>query len=93
VAKESHDIELDPSLWDRIDAEGKRSGLGRSKFIENAVQRALAATVLESLFERVRERSDLTPDEALELAAAEKAADRSEARATGDRPDISIRKS
>jgi hypothetical protein len=79
MAKVEARIELDADMWDRIDAAGERAGLTRDEFIDGAVRRALGGQALATLFKRVRERSDLTEEEAARLVASEKAAARAEA--------------
>ena len=76
-------IELDAAMWDRIDAAGRKSGLSRDEVIDGAVRRVLGGQALAALFQRVRERSDLTDEEAAELVAAERAEARAESADTG----------
>lgn len=78
-------IELDDAMWNRIDAASARSGLSRDQIIDNAVRRALGGQALAQLFKRVRERSDLTEEQAAELVATEKARARAESSTGSDR--------
>lgn len=80
MAKVAERVELDVTIWDRIDAVGEESGLSRDEIIDGAVRRVLGGQALAALFERVRERSDLTYDEAMDLVASEKADARAESR-------------
>jgi hypothetical protein len=78
MSKISENVALDPSTWERIDAEQRRSGLSRDEVIDRAVRRSLGGRVLDALFERVRERSPLTEEEAFEIATDETDAFRAE---------------
>lgn len=79
-------VELDAATWERIDAARRDSGLSSDEVIDSAVRRVLGGRALASLFERVRERSDLTDGEAADLVAAEKAEMRKSPAAGQDPP-------
>jgi hypothetical protein len=73
VPKVGAQIELDAAMWERIDAAGEQRGLSRDQVIGEAVGRVLGGQALAALFERIRERSDLTVEDADALAAEERA--------------------
>lgn len=73
MAKVSAPVVLDSAVWERIDAAGKQAGLTRDQLIDEAVGRLLGGQALAALFTRVRERSNLTEDEAATLVASERA--------------------
>ncbi len=58
----------------------RASGQSRDQVIEDAVRRSLAGRALATLFERVRQRSDLSEEQATSLVASEKADMRAEER-------------
>jgi hypothetical protein len=62
MTKKAERVELDTDTWDRLEAAGSRSGQSRDEFIDRAVRRALGGSVLDAIFQRVRERSDITSD-------------------------------
>ena len=82
MSKISENVALDSSTWARIDAEQRRSGLSRDEVIDRAVRRALGSRAILALLERIRERSDLTEEEAFQIASTETDAFRSERRST-----------
>jgi hypothetical protein len=83
MAKVDARVGLDAAIWERIDAAGQISGLSRDQIIDGAVRRALGGQALMALFTRVRERSDLSDEEATALIAAEKAESRAEQDTSG----------
>jgi len=91
MAKVEARIGLDAAIWDRIDAASQASGLSRDQIIDGAVRRALGGQALTALFKRVRERSDLSYEEATTLVAAEKAESRSERNASDTASTCDIR--
>ena len=74
-------VSLDSALWDRVQAVAERSGRSRDQVIRDSVRRDLAGTALAAVLAKVRDRDELTADEALHLAAQEKAAVRAQSRA------------
>jgi hypothetical protein len=76
MSKKAERVELDTETWDRIDAAGSQSGQSRDEFIDRAVRRALGGGILDAILQRVRERSDLTSEEAERIAAEETATHR-----------------
>lgn len=74
-------VTLDAALWDRVDALAERSGRSRDEVIGDSVRRDLAGTALAAVLAKVQGRDELTADEALQLAAEEKAAARAQVRA------------
>ncbi len=67
-------IRLDPDVLRRVDDEAKTKGASREEIIEESLRRSFAARQLRAVLERVRQRSDLTEDEAMELADNERRA-------------------
>ena len=78
MAKVSGRIELEESTWEQIDAQARRSGRTRNEVVDEAVRRAVGGNLIDGILDRVREKSDLTPERAAEIAAAETAAYRAE---------------
>ena len=74
-------VTLDAALWARVDAVAERSGRSRDQVIRDSLQRDLAAVALATVLAKVRGRDELTGDEALQLAAEENVAARTESRA------------
>ena len=74
-------VPLDAALWDRVNALAERSGRSRDQVIRDSLRRDLAGTALAAVLAKVRGRDELTGDEALQLAAEEKAAARAQSRA------------
>ena len=74
-------VTLDAALWDRVNALAERSGRSRDQVIRDSLRRDLAGTALAAVLAKVRGRDELTGDEALQLAAEEKAAARAQSRA------------
>ncbi len=74
-------VTLDSALWDRVEAVAERSGRSREQVIRDSVRRDLAGNALAAVLAKVRGRDELTADEALQLAAQEKAAARAQSRA------------
>lgn len=64
-------VELDAELLITVDAVAGRLGIARDEVIEDSIRRGLAARVLGDLLARVRARSDLTEDQAAQLAYEE----------------------
>lgn len=81
VANIEVSVTLDAALWDRVDAVAERSGRSRDEVIRESVRRDLAGTALAAVLAKIQSRDELTADEALQLAAEEKAAARAQARA------------
>jgi hypothetical protein len=80
MTKRGAHIELEAITWERVDAAGRASGQSRDQVIEDAVRRSLAGRALATLFERVRQRSDLSEEQATSLVTSEKADMRAEER-------------
>ena len=76
------EIEVEEDVLERATAAAQQAGRSRDEFLEDALRRQLASGALAGVLERVRARSgELTGDEALELAYAERDALRAERRA------------
>ena len=73
-------VTLDTVLWDGVEAVAERSGRSRDQVIRDSVRRDLAGTALAAVLAKVRGRDEQTADEALQLAADEKAAARAHSR-------------
>jgi len=74
-------VSLDTALWARVNAVAERSGRSRDQVIRDSLRRDLAGAALAAVLAKVQARDELTADEALQLAAMEKAAARAESRA------------
>jgi len=61
-------VELDAALLTTVDAVAGRLGIARDAVIEDSIRRGLAARVLGDVLARVRDRSDLSEDEAAAIA-------------------------
>lgn len=64
-------VELDAALLTTVDAVATRLGIARDAVIEDSIRRGLAARVLGDVLARVRERSDLSEDDATATAYEE----------------------
>ena len=78
-------VELDAALLTTVDAVAGRLGIARDEVIEDSIRRGLAARVLGDLLARVRARSDLTEEQAAQVAYDEVRAARA-ARRAGSSP-------
>ncbi len=74
-------VQLDERLLERLEQRGNASGRNRDQIIEDALRRQLDDDDLQDVFANVRERSDLTDEQALESAYSELKAMRAERRA------------
>ena len=72
---------LDAALWAQVETIAERSGRTRDQVIQDSLRRDLAGGPLAAVLTRIRGREELTGDQALQLAAEEKAAARAEFRA------------
>ncbi len=61
-------VELDAELLVTVDAVAGRLGIARDEVIEDSIRRGLAARALGDLLARVRARSDLTEEQAAQIA-------------------------
>ncbi len=71
-------IRFDDDLLALIDERAAASGKARDEVIAEAVRRQLEGGRLREILEGARERSDLTEQEAMQLAVSEQAAYRAE---------------
>ena len=78
-------VELDAELLTTVDAVAGRLGVARDEVIEDSIRRGLAARVLGDVLTRVRERSDLSEEQAVQAAYDEVKATRA-ARRTASSP-------
>lgn len=78
-------VEFDEEVLRRVDAAALELGRSRAEVIEDSVKRAMAARTLEELLARVRDRSNLTEQQASDLAASERAAVRANRQRAGQR--------
>ena len=74
-------VQLDERLLERLEQRANASGRNRDQIIEDALRRQLDDDDLQDVFANVRERSDLTDEQALESAYSELKAMRAERRA------------
>jgi len=74
-------VTLDAALWAQAETIAERSGRTRDQVIQDSLRRDLAGGPLAAVLTRIRGREELTGDQALQLAAEEKAAARAEFRA------------
>lgn len=65
-------VELDEDALQQAQTAAERTGRSRDDVIEEAVRGQLAGQALDGVLRRVRARSDLTADQALQLAYAER---------------------
>ena len=85
VPKIDAQVELDAELLTTVDAVAGRLGVARDEVIEDSIRRGLAARVLGDVLTRVRERSDLSEQQAVQAAYDEVKATRA-ARRTASSP-------
>jgi predicted transcriptional regulator len=84
------EIEVDEELIDRAERHAERSGRPRNDIIEEALRRGLdAGPSLVEIASEIWERSDLTGEEAMEIARAETDAVRAARRDT--KPGTTVR--
>ncbi len=74
MAKSAATVRLDDEVLDAVRQEAARSGRSEDQVVEAAVRRYIRPSVLD----RLRERSRLDEDEAMEIAREEIAAHRRE---------------
>ena len=74
-------VTLDAALLAQVETIAERSGRTRDQVIQDSVRRDLAGVALAAVLARISGRDELTGDQALQLAAEEKAAARAEFRA------------
>ena len=80
MARVNTQVQLDERLLERVEQRARATGRNRDQIIEDALRRQLDDD-LQDVLANVRERSDLTGEQALELAYAELEAMRAERRA------------
>jgi len=68
VPKIDAQVELDAALLTTVDAVAGRLGIARDEVIEDSIRRGLAARVLGDVLARVRDRSDLSEEQAAQAA-------------------------
>ena len=78
MARVKTQVQLDEQLLERLEQRASASGRNRDQIIEDALRRQLEDDDLQGVFANVRGRSDLTDEQALELAYAELKAMRAE---------------
>jgi len=81
MARVKTQVQLDGRLLERLEQRASATGRDRDQLIEDALRRQFDDDDLRDLFAAVRERSDLTDEQALGLAYAELEAMRAERRA------------
>jgi hypothetical protein len=82
MARVKTEIELDEVVLRQAQAAAEGSGRSLDDAIEEALRAQLAGRALEAALRRVRVRSSLSAEEALQLAYSERDADRVERRQT-----------
>jgi Ribbon-helix-helix protein, copG family len=80
MARVRTEIELDEGVLRQAQAAAEGSGRSRDDVIEEALRAQLAGRALDTVLRRVRERSNLSTEEALKLAYSERDAGRVERR-------------
>ena len=80
MARIRTEVELDEAVLQQAQTAAESSGRSRDDVIEEALRRQLAGEALDDVLHRARAASDLSADEALELAYSERDAERAERR-------------
>lgn len=70
-------VEIDAAVLRSVDEVAEQLGTSRDQVIEDSIRRGLAAQIMTEVLAEVRANSDLTEEEADELAQAEVRAVRS----------------
>lgn len=78
MARVRTQVQLDESLLELVERRASAIGRDRDEVIEDAVRRQLEGDELAELIAGVRQRSDLSDEQALKLAYAELKAMRAE---------------
>ncbi|MEX1164539.1 MAG: hypothetical protein WEB03_13275 [Nitriliruptor sp.] len=81
MARVKTEVQLDERLLQRLEQRASATGHDRDQVIEDALRRQFDDDDLQHVATNVRGRSDLTDEQALELAYAELEAMRAERRA------------
>jgi hypothetical protein len=81
MARVNTQVELDERLLELVEQRATATGRDRDEVIEEALRRQIEDESFEEVLETVRQRSDLTDEQALELAYTELKAMRAESRA------------
>jgi hypothetical protein len=81
MARVNTQVELDERLLELVEQRATATGRDRDEVIEEALRRQIEDESFEEVLETVRQRNDLTDEQALELAYTELKAMRAESRA------------
>lgn len=80
MARIRTEVELDEAVLRQAQAAAENSGRSRDDVIEEALRRQLGGGALDDVLHRVRAASDLSAEQALELAYSERDAERAQRR-------------
>jgi hypothetical protein len=89
MAKVDTHVKLDDEVLRTVDSVAEELGHTREQVLEDSVRRGLAARSIGEVLARVRTRSDLSEDQATEVAYDEVKAVRAARRARRDSPKSS----